>query len=116
MKTKLEIQTIESMKSLGIYEPEFDTMISIYCSLIEQYRAIEKDFKKSKFEVMEKTGYSDNRKKNPMVGSMEALRKDILNYSNALGLTPSGLRKIKSTMKETKKLSKLEQALSNFGS
>jgi len=114
--TKLEIDTKENLRSLGIYEPEFDVMISIYCSLIEQYKAIEKDFKKSKFEVMEKTGYSDNRKKNPMVGSMEALRKDILSYANALGLTPSGLRKIKANMKEKPTLSKLESALNNFGS
>jgi hypothetical protein len=44
------------------------------------------------------------------------LRKDILAYSNALGLTPAGLRKIKDGYKEQKKSqSKLEQALNNFG-
>jgi hypothetical protein len=45
------------------------------------------------------------------------LRKDILQYSNALGLTPAGLKKIKDSMKgdNNKKQSKLEMALSNFG-
>jgi hypothetical protein len=47
---------------------------------------------------------------------LESLRKDILQYSNALGLTPAGLKKIKDSMKEpTKQQSKLEQALMNFG-
>lgn len=104
------------MKQLGVYKPEFNMTIQIYCSLIDQYNALEKDFKKSKFTVVEKTGYSDNTKKNPLVGSLESLRKDILAYSNALGLTPAGLKKINDSMKpEKKKQSKLEMALNNFG-
>lgn len=105
------------MESLGIYRPEFETTISIYAGLVEQYQAIEKEFKKSKFTVVEKTGYSDNTKKSPMVGTLESLRKDILAYSNALGLTPSGLKKINDSMKPEKKTqqSKLELALMNFG-
>jgi P27 family predicted phage terminase small subunit len=113
---RIELQTIENMKKLGVYKPEFDMTISIYCSLIDQYQALEKEFRKSKFTVIEKTGYSDNTKKNPLVGSLESLRKDILAYSNALGLTPAGLKKINDNMKPaTKKQSKLETALSNFG-
>jgi hypothetical protein len=46
---------------------------------------------------------------------MESLRKDILAYSNALGLTPAGLKKIKDQQPEQKKQSKLEMALNNFG-
>lgn len=104
------------MQQLGIYKPEFDLTINIYAGLIDQYKQLEKDFKKSKFSVVENTGYSDNKKKNPLVGSMESLRKDILAYSNALGLTPSGLKKIKEKAgDENKKLSKLEMALNNFG-
>jgi phage terminase small subunit len=113
---KIEIQTKENMKQLGVYKPEFDLTISIYAGLIEQYQALEKEFKKSKFTVIEKTGYSDNSKKSPMVATLENLRKDILSYSNALGLTPAGLKKINDEMKvEKKKVSKLEMALSNFG-
>jgi hypothetical protein len=51
-----------------------------------------------------------------MVATLENLRKDILQYSNALGLTPSGLKKINDNMQpQQKQQSKLEMALSNFG-
>ena len=104
------------MIALGVYKSEFEFTISIYAGLIEQYNALEKEFKKSKFTVIEKTGYSDNAKKSPMVATLENLRKDILAYSNALGLTPAGLKKINDEMKQDKKkASKLEQALVNFG-
>jgi phage terminase small subunit len=113
---KIEHQTKQNMIALDIYKPEFDTTISIYSGLVEQYQALEKEFKKSKFTVIEKTGYSDNTKKKPIVATLESLRKDILQYSNALGLTPSGLKKIKDDMnKEKKKASKLEMALDAFG-
>jgi P27 family predicted phage terminase small subunit len=104
------------MQALGIYKPEFDMTINIYSGLIDQYKQLEKEFKKTKFTVVENTGYSDNKKKNPLVGSMESLRKDILSYSTALGLTPAGLKKINEKAgEEKKKLSKLEMALNNFG-
>jgi P27 family predicted phage terminase small subunit len=116
MKSKLELQVIENMKKLDIYKPEFDLTISIYASLVDQYKQLEKEFKKSKFTVVEETGYSDNKKKHPLVGSLESLRKDILAYSNALGLTPAGLRKINDQANKPKrKQSKLEMALDNFG-
>lgn len=114
--SKLEIQIKENMKRLEIYKPEFDMTISIYASLIDQYQQLEKEFRKSKFTVVEETGYSDNKKKHPIVGSLESLRKDILAYSNALGLTPAGLKRINDDANKTKpKLSKLEQALNSFG-
>ena len=114
---KIENQTRENMISLGIYRPEFDTTIQIYSGLVEQYQALEKDFKKTKFSVVEKTGYSENKKRAPIVATLESLRKDILQYSNVLGLTPTGLKKIKEALKTTdnKKQSKLEMALNNFG-
>jgi phage terminase small subunit len=113
---KLELQIIENMRALNIYKPEFNITISIYAGLVEQYQMLEKEFKKTKFTVVEKTGYSDNTKKSPMVGTLESLRKDILAYSNALGLTPSGLKKLNDEMnKDKKQVSKLEMALNAFG-
>jgi len=113
---KIAIQVKESMEALGVYKPEFELTISIYAGLIEQYQQLEKEFRKSKFTVIEKTGYSDNAKKSPMVNTLESLRKDILAYSNALGLTPAGLKKINDNMKPVKKNeSKLESALMLFG-
>lgn len=113
---KVEQQTKENMMALGIYKPEFDVTISVYSGLVEQYQALEKEFKKTKFTVIEKTGYSDNAKKAPIVATLENLRKDILSYSNALGLTPSGLKKISDQLAQKKiPQSKLEMALMNFG-
>lgn len=113
---KVANQVKMNMEALGVYKPEFDLTIDIYSGLIEQYQQLEKDFKKSKFKVVEKTGYSDNSKKSPMVNTLESLRKDILAYSNALGLTPAGLKKINDSIQsKTKTVSKLESALINFG-
>ena len=114
---KLEIDTINNMQALGIYKPEFNAAISIYAGLIEQYSVLEREFRKSKFTVLEKTGYSDNAKKSPIVATLENLRKDILSYSNALGLTPAGLKKISDEANRQKKqpVSKLEMALEAFG-
>jgi phage terminase small subunit len=111
----VEQRTKKNMQNLGIYKTEFDMTISIYASLVEQYQTIEKEFKESKFKVEEKT--NSGAKKSPVVGALENLRKDILSYSNSLGLTPQGLRKISDEMKVEKKKpqSKLEQALNNFG-
>lgn len=54
-------------------------------------------------------------KKSPLIGVLETLRKDILTYSNCLGLTPVGFKEITDDMKnENKKLSKLEEALINL--
>jgi phage terminase small subunit len=114
--SKIEHQTKQNMVALGIYKPEFDVTISIYAGLVEQYQSIEKEFKKTKFTVVEKTGYSENYKKKPIVATLESLRKDILQYSTALGLTPAGLKKIKDNLKnDNKKQSKLEMALNSFG-
>ena len=111
----IEKRTKKNMQTLEIYKPEFDTTISIYASLIEQYQALEKEFKANEYKVEEKTG-ANNSKRSPMIATLESLRKDILSYSNALGLTPSGLRKINDEMKAPKKqASKLEMALNAFG-
>ena len=111
----IEQRTKKNMKALEVYKPEFDTTISIYASLVEQYQTLEKEFKKNAYKVEEKTG-ANNSKRSPMIATLESLRKDILSYSNALGLTPSGLRKLNDEMsKEKKQVSKLEMALNAFG-
>ena len=113
---KIENQTKANMQRLGIYRPEFDQTIQIYSGLIEQYNDLLRELKKLKFKVIEPTTRNnDSMKKSPLIGVLESLRKDILTYSNALGLTPVELGKINDEMKnENKKLSKLEEALSNL--
>jgi phage terminase small subunit len=113
---KIENQTKANMQRLGIYRSEFDQAIQIYSGLIEQYNDLSREVKKSRFKVIEPTTRNnDSMKKSPLIGVLETLRKDILTYSNCLGLTPMGLRKINDEMKnEQKKLSKLEEVLINL--
>lgn len=113
---KIANQTKGDMQRLGIYRPEFDQTIQIYSDLIEQYNDLLRELKKSKFKVIEPTTRNnDSMKKSPLIGVLETLRKDILTYSNCLGLTPVGFKKITDDMKnENKKLSKLEEALINL--
>lgn len=104
-------QVIQNMKKLGVYKPEFDVMIEIYVGLVKQYNELNKQFKESNYEVEEKTGYSDNTKRSPIVSSLENLRKDVLRYANELGLTPAGLKRINEKGLGDKKLSPLAEAL-----
>lgn len=115
-KSQIMETTKRNMIELGIYKPEFDMTIEVYCGLVYQYKQLERQFEDNAFSVEEETGYSKGTKKSPLVASMENLRKDILSYSNALGLTPSGLRKIREKqIAETKKQSDLDKALMSFG-
>lgn len=108
-------KVIQNMTELGIYKPEFDTMIGIYVELVKQYNQLEKKFKISKYEAEEKTGYADNNKKSPIVSSLENLRKDILKYANELGLTPAGLKKINEKELGNKRKSHITEAIKNIG-
>jgi hypothetical protein len=93
---KIEKQVRENMTTLGTYKPEFDTIIGIYADLISQYQYMENDC--------------------PNAAFIATLRKEILTFSNALGLTPSGLKKLNDEANKPKKpLSKLEMALKQFG-
>lgn len=100
------------MKNLGIYKPEFDQMIAIYAQLMQQRDKLEAQYRKSgyQFQVATNTGF----KKAPIVTTLETLRKDILTYAEALGLTPRGLAKFNDKAFEQKKLSGLSEALKDL--
>lgn len=98
-----------NMKSLGIYKPEFAPMIEVYSQLMSQREALEAKFKKGGY-AYEVNG-SGGPKKAPIVTTLETLRKDILTYANALGLTPLGLAKFNDKAFEVKMKSGLEKAL-----
>lgn len=92
MSIRADTAIKKRMQKLGTYKPEFDAAIMILVQLQEQYDAITQIFKSSgyAFEVETETG----SKKAPIVTTLESLRKDILSYMNALGLTPSGLKNL----------------------
>ena len=68
-------------------------------------KRLKKNLKRINYKVEEKTG-ANNSKRSPIVATLETLRKDILSYSNALGLTPSGLKKINDEMRQREKTRK----------
>lgn len=111
-KSKHYTSAVEAMKNLGIYKPEFEPTIEIYAQLMIQLKALEAKYKKSKyqFEVPTSTG----AKKAPIVTTLETLRKDILVYANALGLTPLGLVKFNDKAFEVRKTSALDKALAEM--
>lgn len=97
-------KTIIELNSLGIYREEFATFIDVYAELVEQYQSMKKEISIE--------AYSN---RSPAVISLENLRKDILQYSAQLGLTPSGYRKIIGDSLQKPKRSKLEDALNDLG-
>jgi phage terminase small subunit len=109
-KRSMRLVVRDDMISLGVYKPEFDPIIRIYCQLREQYDILTKRFEESDYSFSEKS--PSGTKKAPIVTTLEALRKDILAYAAQLGLTVQGLQKINpSELKPKKKKSGLEAAL-----
>ena len=111
-KSKHYIRAETDMKNLGIYKPEFDPMIAVYAQLMQQREKLESIYRKSgyEFQVKTSTGY----KKAPIVTTLETLRKDILTYAEALGLTPRGLAKFNDKAFEQKKSSGLDETLKDL--
>ena len=104
-KSKHYIRAETDMKNLGIYKPEFDSMIAVYAQLMTQRDKLESEYKKGGYQ------YQVNA---PIVTTLEALRKDCLTYAEALGLTPRGLAKFDAKAFEKRKVGGLEQALGNL--
>ncbi len=92
IKETIKKQTVEKMRKLGTYKPEYDDVIDIFSTMLEQYRRLEIDFKKSGFKYAATTNSGD-LKKSPIVSTMEHLRKDILQYSDRLCLNPKSFMK-----------------------
>ena len=109
-KETVKRATIVDMKKLGIYKPEYNRLIDVYSELIEQYRIITQKYIDSNYKFQESTAAGDY-KKAPIVATLEALRKDILTYSDRLCLNPKALETI--TIGKSKK-SKLAQVLSEL--
>lgn len=109
-KATIKKNTIEDMKKLGIYKPEYDRVIDIYAELSEQYERITEKFIKSNYDYEVET-MQGGMKKAPIVATLETLRKDILAYSDRLCLNPKALETV--TIEKDKK-SKLATMLSEL--
>lgn len=109
-KETIKKNTIDNMKKLGVYKPEYDRIIDIYAELSEQYERITEIFIKSGYDYEVET-MQGGKKKAPIVATLETLRKDILAYSDRLCLNPKSLETV--TTESTNK-SKLAQVLSDL--
>ena len=106
---------IGCMKAIGTYDNAFMLSIGILDGLLsDYYRAREEWIDDGGQLVMEYTNKNGqtNTVKNPLYQSMEKLRMDILTYLRELGITPSGLKKLKQdSFGDNTKVSKVEEML-----
>lgn len=109
-KETIKRATIRDMNKLGVYKPEYNRLVSIYAELVEQYGLLTEQFENSGFDCEVDTGQG-GVKKAPIVAALEALRKDILAYSDRLCLNPGALKDKKP---DGKGRSKLAEALSGL--
>jgi phage terminase small subunit len=84
------------MQDAGTYRKEYDQALKNLTQMQKQYETLSKKFAEAgyPFEVQTEQG----TKKAPIVTTLEALRRDILAYMNALGFTPLGMKRLDSQM------------------
>lgn len=117
VKTKkaMERDIIKKMKSLGVYKPEYSSMILIFAGMLHQYSEFEEQFEESGYKITEeytnKAG-ATNERKVPLYMAMESLRRDIATYADRLCLNPKALESVTTENTKTSKLSKLLSELS----
>ena len=109
-KDTIRANTIADMKKLGVYKPEYEPIIDIYCELREQYELYTKQLKDKEYKCDEWTA-AGGTKKSALIATLENLRKDILQYSDRLCLNPKANSNIE-IPKQGK--SKLAEALGNL--
>lgn len=106
---------ISCMKAIGTYDNAFMLSIGILDGLLSDYYRAREDWISDGGQlVMEYTNKNGqtNTVKNPLYQSMEKLRMDILTYLRELGITPSGLKKLKQdSFGDNNKVSKVEEML-----
>ena len=114
---KIIKKTTKNMEGINTYRPQFDPTIRAYAEMRQQYNKLMSEFYEGGCKITEeytnKAGFT-NIRKTALYLSLETLRKDVVSHENILGLTPVGLKKIKSEM-PNKKISKLGKALSEIG-
>lgn len=111
-KETIKKNTVDDMRKLGLYKAEYEPIIDIYCEMREQYELYTKQLKDKKYKCDEYTA-AGGTKKSALVSTIETLRKDILLYSDKLGLNPKAMLK-DGPGNGKKKQSKLGAALSSL--
>lgn len=98
------------MMTLGVYQEEFDPIINIYLDILDQYERTKADFEADgRLTVPCRSG----EKKNPLLVSLEGLKKEIITYSDRLCLNPKSFDQIKNS-KDVEEKTGLVKALEAF--
>ena len=84
---------VDRMKALGVYKPEFDDTIARYIGMRKEYDELNKRYADDGYQCTVQGAQGE--KKNPLVTTLESLRRDMLAIENALGLTPGGLMRLR---------------------
>lgn len=98
------------MKILGVYREEFDPIINIYLDILDQYDRAQAEFEKDGRMLID---CRSGQKKNPLLVTLEGLKKEIITYSDRLCLNPKSFDQVKNA-KEIEEKTGLEQALELF--
>lgn len=91
-KDTIKRRTIAYMKELGTYRKEYNQLIEIYADMLKQYYQLTMEFEAGGCQAVVETEKSDG-KKNPILASLENLRKDIGTYSDRLMLNAKAFQK-----------------------
>lgn len=102
-------QTIDEMKSMGTYRPEYDRLIDLYAEMWEQYFGLMRAYKTGKGYAYSSQTADGGDKKSSLSVTIEGLRRDILQYSDRLMLNP----KARAAPTKKKGRSKLEELFSD---
>lgn len=112
--TRLYNKTVENMRKIGTFRPEFEAPVRRYAELSIQYEILNDKWYENGCEITEeytnKSG-ATNRRKTALYMTLENLRKELIDMENIFGLTPRGLRQIRTKGLEQKKTSALDKAL-----
>lgn len=80
-------KTVEDMKILNVYTPEYEPLIDIYSGLLYEYYLADKKHQNNNYQLESDTA-AGGTKKSAITAAKENLRKDILSYSDRLCLNP----------------------------
>lgn len=118
VKLKVYRKTRSNMKKIGTFRAEFDPTIERYSELRAQYEELNEQWYDDGCAITEeytnKAG-ATNKRKTALYLSLETMRKELTDIENLLGLTPQGLKRIKSKGLDTVRASKLDTALARMG-
>lgn len=111
---KVYKETVANMSILGTFQAQFEASVRRYAELRIQYDILSDQWYEEGCKITEiytnKYG-AENERKTALYLSLETLRKELIEMENIFGLTPKGLKAIKTKGLESKKESAIDAAL-----